>query len=732
MQDHHLSTLFTLALSVLFALGITAQDKQISLLPGNDVIELSPDLSSMTVPVTVKLTNVERENLAIAIVQVKVGERLDKRLLDAFQVSQQLSAQNQFEVTIDLDVINSPDAEYKVLFQVRDTSSTSPVDLEITFKHPQAVIESTTKLVVTNTKKPWAKADPVRDLHVFLHETNGKARLHNASLTPLNFTGPANEVLDVTITLPIPDTANLSADGIAYVPINLRGNFPLGTTNGIVEFDAPQMAQPLQIPMEIKTRLGYAWLWVFLIIGLILGWFVKKYLKSQADLSQAQLEAVELLKEIQEALATSPDTTFQDHVKPHASALRTALQNNVTSEITEATTDASQAFTTASADLETSTQALYAQLDTLTAITASGLRLPLMIATTMEKRNQQVQAVITDAGKGHVTGSAVAAQKLAHLLNIDLRNLTLQWKSQFGSRLQVPDDLLPATVGSVFAEQVASIKPHLNALAVELDEDPAKMTEALKKLDVIMTAVINLNNRLLEAMRTEGTRTVLELNRIRSPRDAAAIKAFQQLHAQYISSAQEHFNAPEAMFDMLTNQSTLIQLTEAWEASILNQDDSAQALVDARKYGEAAAETRTVANKGRTTADTDGRVSRDYPPTLLAETAVPEDAYTLTPAPEVEPSRDTHIPLVDKLLPMLFSRGTSVNRLDESTIRARRRRIKNIQTGVSYVLILAVGYGLYHENFTGSMSNVVAILLWAFALDITIDKVTEEAKKLTA
>ena len=65
---------------------------------------------------------------------------------------------------------------------------------------------------------------------------------------------------------------------------------------------------------------------------------------------------------------------------------------------------------------------------------------------------------------------------------------------------------------------------------------------------------------------------------------------------------------------------------------------------------------------------------------------------------------------------------------DEVTVKRIRKWSIVLQNIFSILLLTIVGYLLFEEGFVGRVEEWIKIGLWAFGIDITIDKVVEQAK----
>jgi hypothetical protein len=130
--------------------------------------------------------------------------------------------------------------------------------------------------------------------------------------------------------------------------LDLTGNFPRGTTTGSFKLIAPQLAQPVTINYEVRTRLHELYLLFAIALGLGLSYIARYRLQERILQAQARLQADEILQELTDHLGNYDDTVAAtvaderdalrnaalagdpDHINQHARLLRTQWQEALT------------------------------------------------------------------------------------------------------------------------------------------------------------------------------------------------------------------------------------------------------------------------------------------------------------------------------------------------------------------------------------------------------------------
>jgi len=92
---------------------------------------------------------------------------------------------------------------------------------------------------------------------------------------------------------------------------SLEGDLPVGTANGSVVVDSPQLETPVTMNFEVHTRRSLAWLFMVAAFGLAIGALTRTWLKSRIALQDAKARAAELLTTIDRELSQRPDRDFR-------------------------------------------------------------------------------------------------------------------------------------------------------------------------------------------------------------------------------------------------------------------------------------------------------------------------------------------------------------------------------------------------------------------------------------
>jgi hypothetical protein len=101
----------------------------------------------------------------------------------------------------------------------------------------------------------------------------------------------------------------------------------------------------MALPYEVRTRLHVTYLFLAILAGLLVSYWVRTVLQKRIELAQAQLQAQEIIDDVADH-ARNYDQTLRDAIEPQRAALEQARQG----DNPQAITDAAKALRTAWTD----------------------------------------------------------------------------------------------------------------------------------------------------------------------------------------------------------------------------------------------------------------------------------------------------------------------------------------------------------------------------------------------
>jgi hypothetical protein len=297
------------------------------------------------------------------------------------------------------------------------------------------------KLLVERTIR-WPVETDVRSTPLVVFETERVAGIRALTLTAVPFAIGTEPIPDLVIrkvggpqspaantTAPAPASSNpgnaptfeVNAGDQATLAYVVSGNLPLGTAMGSVRMTAPEQEKAVTIPVEIRSRSSLAYLFLAIVLGLTLSWFVKFLLQQLLEWNRARLAAGTLLANVEKDRTAYPDQPFRDAVKQPMEDLSRSTGDADIQAIETSRAALDTAWRAARQDLETRRMALRTQADGWGKIISLSWELPPRVRVHLETaRNALPQAMAHDAqgdvarAKASLDGAQAAAAEGIH------------------------------------------------------------------------------------------------------------------------------------------------------------------------------------------------------------------------------------------------------------------------------------------------------------------------------
>lgn len=315
--------LLSLFLVAFFQTALFGQKPWITLYDqGSYTLDARGDTDAIDIPLVLdEKVNFKKVRLAdSAAMYVRLDKSYKGRYKDAFSISKNGELLPSIRIVADLRRLVDAGTYQLVL------SFTAP-------NHP--LCQVTLSLV-----RPAATLDTVNAIRVYLDgsetrsdpfaviETGGRSRVQALTLSPAVVPGFAEEdIIDFS-----PSGAAVKAGGVAQIRYRLneryRDRLPYGKTVGKVRITAPELSGPLTVPIEIQKKMWKGWLLVVLFGGILLGAFVRHFLKNRQALEAARVKGHALIDQIEAEMAKVGDKEFKDTMNASIKKLTAYLEAN--------------------------------------------------------------------------------------------------------------------------------------------------------------------------------------------------------------------------------------------------------------------------------------------------------------------------------------------------------------------------------------------------------------------
>jgi hypothetical protein len=363
------------------------------------------------------------------------------------------------------DTVRRP-GTYRVVLAPLPTSR--PADrLELQITLTPAKLGLPEKLVVSRTVRWPLDAEEVRQSLVAREES----RTTRVSALEVSRVASSAAGLPVSMGItPARTPAAIPPDGQVEIPYDLDSGFPLGAVTGKLRFSAPELASPVLLDYEVRSRLSSAYIPVIIGLGFLLGWLVRKHLAKVIQLGEARDAAKRLLATVAATLAERPDAVFHQAVRRHWDSLVVARNGADPEAITAAITQLDEAWRDAVRKFGERQVAALALLDELRALAAPPLPLPPATGGPLRMAREAAERARIALAANDVA-TAEHEVRAVGVLAADVQRAGLDWQDKVGrllSGLRSAPLGLPSVVVTQFDDRNRTA-PAFDAVKPETD-----------------------------------------------------------------------------------------------------------------------------------------------------------------------------------------------------------------------------------------------------------------------
>jgi hypothetical protein len=704
---------FLLALPVL----MPAEEQPVRL-DGGNTIQLCGDCASRQIRAAVSAHNLAlKQGEDPQVIEVSMNGVREKAWTDWFHPHWDPAQGDPASLLIDVSNDLKKAGTYNLVLLIRP----SLPKLAVQVVQPAAQLELPEKLMISRTQfLPWSCCGP--DAFSFdVRETSGAVGVTNLEL----FNRPATQGTEsVPGTLALQDRRDIPAGQAVPVAIQLRGDYPRGTVTGALKLIAPQLAQPVALPYEVHTRLWSFYLLLAIIAGLALSYYARTLLQDRIQLSQAQAQAQDILDEVEEN-ARNYDATVRNDVQAAWQALQQALAGGVLDTITRHAGDLRTAWTEAVKAFNARSAKATQETGELQTFLAIDWIVPAHCTAALADARAGL-ATATWALQQRQADNAVAALLAAReQLSQALHNAGRAWQNDArGLATTIADATLaiPEPVRVQFAAILQQAPPELTRIKDDpIPPDAPSLRHALEDVQTELADFANLLARLAGGLRVEWNTLALAWQAIPSA-NLPHRDLLQTLGVDFLALADQlraAAPAPRPLLDQLPDR--LANLQQEWNDAIVRQipPDNAQL-------------PRLVQEIS----------SRDFRGAVRAMSAIVQGAQptwgaasgaTQQPGPPI-PQAGPAVAATQQNSIFNFSGGLSaaVPSVSRVRIQSTLRQARLTQTAIVGALTALWAYTSYSQSWDGTWTGLLAPLLAAFLLDISVEGLKNQfsAKKV--
>ena len=238
-----------------------------------------------------------------------------------------------------------------------------------------------------------------------------------------------------------------AAAAASSVTLTANPSSPLGTFKGAVRVFADQLAAPVVLPVSLVTQESVLSALPVIIIGLMLGYLVRKKQEAKIGLLKQQIASGEVIKQIDATLGVNKDPDLTNALTP----IRSGMQDKFNSSaeiLKKATDDAAPLIATAIKDFQDRRTALLNDANAASTVIGKQFRLPPALESVVdgEKRALSVIQTVPDNNVGK------ARQDLNDLetrLCAEVRPLLERWTADWKLKCELFENAKPLLGPSV-------------------------------------------------------------------------------------------------------------------------------------------------------------------------------------------------------------------------------------------------------------------------------------------
>ncbi|MCA9542400.1 MAG: hypothetical protein KC620_26065, partial [Myxococcales bacterium] len=227
-----------------------------------------------------------------------------------------------------------------------------------------------------------------------LRETSGLARLTDLRVQQVGALVMGDTPIVGTLTA-TPDATDIAPGGAVGIAYGVDGKLPAGKATGTLRVTARELHEPIDVRVDIDTRIASWWIVVLVAVGVLLGYLTRevlvRYGARQDALGAAQAEFAAL----QQAERNAEDREFRALLRKARDALESKLGSRDAQVIAQAATAAREARAAAIAGLvarhDQSSQR-FADLQT----TLRGRPMPQAVSARVNERLDAIHLALRD------------------------------------------------------------------------------------------------------------------------------------------------------------------------------------------------------------------------------------------------------------------------------------------------------------------------------------------------
>lgn len=702
------------------------------------------DTDLVIVRAPVKLTDgIPMGQVNLKIIDISLGNRHEMRLVEAFKLLPLSDANNDYgpaiQIQVDLKKITTQGA-YSLLI-LATTQGHPDVYLSLTITVPNATLRAVGPIVIDSTRVffsdfvlfgyKFLPKEIVHGANLDLQETSGNSRLTDIEIQSLGFSDANNRKVEGNLNFTEVPTL-IPPKGSASPKYAINGTFPLGTANGNVEVNAPQLVAPSEVKFEVHTRNTPALIILIAILGLAMGFITRTLLPTKIADAENRIKALDLIDQMDREMAKRKDEGFHKQVENSRVTLQNCLSTNNPANLPGVITSAEQELTTALGDLQTRRTAAMTRCQEFAGLVQPPWSVPEEIEQALNKMREGLKQVDADISTDDVQGATDLMAKLYEQFRQALKVAINQWQSKMTSHFENlrKEAQLPKFTAEKLGQAIIQLQTSLAQVALiapkaepaEINNDLVDINNIREKTQQVMILLVHwLKDDLLDVEQVYNAAKLAE----------EPLKVLSTELGKILEKFEHETNLEQAIESLVSID--IPAMRQLWQDFFIPQVKQAPQ--------EVQADLTALLEKCDYLEDARKLVSVSKPkPTSSGENLLGNVMISALPGLPVSPMQEasslfwltsTGSRLLASVVPMKFYRqyempqSIEVNRYLTMWELANLKLLQFLIVGAG---IVGVGYLLYEPNFTGTWAELAQILFWAFGLDVSVNSLIDVAK----
>jgi hypothetical protein len=408
-------------------------------------VRVNADTTRIRIPIVFR-AGVRPRAVSAVVSGVSGGEDSDAIVLSAFRprVVAGLPGRGP-AILLDVRLRALGPATYDVQLGVRKSGAVPETQqLAVQVVVPAATLRDSGTLIVDRMVK-LLDGDQLEPGHLILKETSRKSRLTRITIGQVEATKSGDEPVAGRFSAS-GAVEDMPAGGQQQVPFQLDGDFPIGTSSGVVEVDAPELAEPLAIRFEVRSRRDRWLIFPIVFTGLVAGFLTRVLFKRWIDSARTRLAVNDMVARLNAEAERRPDLLFRNAVADAIRDLRTALRSTRDGqEVQDAVTAASNALQDALGSLAKRRQDAVGEQASLENLTANDWQVPPSVGVALKGARADVDSAGEKLALDDVSAAASLQETARERLGEALPRAVGSWadgvESALSALLDSPDPL---------------------------------------------------------------------------------------------------------------------------------------------------------------------------------------------------------------------------------------------------------------------------------------------------